>query len=461
MRITFVRPNMYNGRSDDAMEPLVFGILAGLTPEDVECRLIDERLEEVPHHIEADLVAITAETYTARRAYQIASACERDGVPVVLGGYHPTFRPGEALQFASAVVVGDAEGVWPTIVEDARRGALQRSYRGPLPDLSGLRVDRSIFQRKRYQPISLVQFGRGCRYACDFCSIHAFYGSSLRWRPVGEVVRELEAISHPYVFFTDDNLFNNGGELRRLLAAIRPLEKRWSCQASLDVAADPQLVRLMADSGCLAVMIGFESLDRNNLQQMRKSWNRKYGRYDDLVGVFRDHGIMVYGGFVLGYDHDTEASFDETLAFAVRNRLFLANFNPLTPTPGSALYDRLAAEDRLIHDPWWLHDEFRYGDGMFRPRHMTAEQLHEGCYRMRTEFNRAGSLLYRALDLRANCRSPIHAFAYLVANLTSRREISRKQGQALGDSDRPLEPIYPPTRVERQIASLSPRTATA
>jgi radical SAM superfamily enzyme YgiQ (UPF0313 family) len=433
---------MYNGRSADAMEPMVFGILKGLTPDDVECRLIDERLEEVPDHIDADLVAITAETYTARRAYQIASACERDGVPVVLGGYHPTFRPDEALRFASAVVVGDAEGLWPTIIADARRGALQRLYRGHLPGLSGLRVDRSIFRGKRYQPISLVQFGRGCRYACDFCSIHAFYGSSLRWRPVADVVQELETLAHPYVFFTDDNLFNSRDELRQLMEAIRPLGKRWSCQASLDVAADVELVRLMADSGCLMVLIGFESLDANNLRQMRKLWNRKYGRYDDLVRVFRDHGIMVYGGFVLGYDHDTEASFDQTLEFAVRNRLFLANFNPLTPTPGSALYDRLTAEGRLINDPWWLHADFRYGDGMFRPRHMTAEQLHEGCYRIRTAFNRAGSVLHRALDFRANCRSPLHAFAYLVANVTSRREIHRKQGHSLGDSDRLLEPVY-------------------
>ena len=445
MRITFVRPNMYAGRSDDAMEPIVFGILAGLTPPDVECRLIDERLEEVPDEIDADLVAITVETYTARRAYQIATACERRGVPVVLGGYHPTFRPGEALQFARTVVVGDAEEVWPTVVEDARLGALQRLYRGAFPTLTGLRVDRSIFRGKRYQPVSLVQFGRGCRYACDFCSIHAFYGSTLRWRPVDDVVRELEGLTRPYVFFTDDNLFNNGGELRRLLAAIRPLRKRWSCQASLDVAADGELVRLMADSGCLSVMIGFESLDEDNLKQMRKSWNRKHGSYDHLVHAFRDQGIMVYGGFVLGYDHDTLASFDQTLEFAVRNQLFLANFNPLTPTPGSALYDRLAAEGRLIHDPWWLHSEFRYGDGMFRPRHMTPEQLHEGCYRIRTEFNRAGSLFHRALDLHANCRSPLCAFAYLLANLTSRREIHRKQGRPLGDPRQSLEPVYPPT----------------
>jgi radical SAM superfamily enzyme YgiQ (UPF0313 family) len=447
MRITFVRPNMYNSRSDDAMEPVVFGILAGLTPGDVECRLIDERLEEVPERIEADLVAITAETYTARRAYQIAATCERDGVPVVMGGYHPTFRPDEALQFASSVVVGDAEGVWPAIVADARRGTLQRMYRGPLPPLAGLRVERSIFRGKRYQPVSLVQFGRGCRYACDFCSIHAFYGTALRWRPVAEVVRELESIAHPYVFFTDDNLFNNAGELRRLLTAIAPVRKRWSCQASLDVAADVELVRLMADSGCFAVLIGFESLDANNLRQMRKSWNRKYGPYDDLVRIFRDHGIMVYGGFVLGYDHDTEASFDRTLEFAVRNRLFLANFNPLTPTPASALYDRLAAQGRLINDPWWLHPAFRYGDGMFRPRHMTAEQLHEGCYRIRTEFNRAANVIRRATDFRANCRNPLHAFAYLVANVTSRREIHRKQGQPLGDARRPLEPIYQPMAV--------------
>jgi radical SAM superfamily enzyme YgiQ (UPF0313 family) len=430
--------------SSDAMEPLAFAILAGCTPKDCQVELYDERLEEIPERMDADLVAITIETFTARRAYQLASRFADQGVPVVAGGYHTTFCAEETLRYVRSVVLGDADDLWPEVVQDAKNGTLKRKYQSQLPKLSDRRIDRSIFRGKRYRPVALVQFGRGCRYACDFCSIHAFYGTSLRWRPVSEVVQELSRIDRPYVFFTDDNLFNNKDHLKELLEAIRPLKLRWSCQCSIDIAADQELLGIMARSGCISLMIGFESLDPNNLKLMRKAWNQKHGSYSEMIRKIRDHGMMIYGGFVLGYDHDTPDVFDATLDFAIRNRLFLANFNPLTPTPGSSLYARLKSEGRLIRDPWWLDPEFKYGDCMFEPKKMTPEQLQQGCYRIRTEFNRWRSIGSRALDWRANCRTPLHAAAYALANFTSRREIHRKQGMRLGDSTETLREVYPP-----------------
>lgn len=186
----------------------------------------------------------------------------------------------------------------------------------------------------------------------------------------------------------------------------------------------------------------FESLDDGNLKQMRKSWQRKHGTFNQLIDVFRSHGIMVYGGFVLGYDHDTPDSFKRTLDFALENKLFLANFNPLAPTPGTRLYDRLKQEGRLLRDPWWLHEDYRYGDTMFQPRGMTAQQLREGCYWARTEFNRASSILKRGIDFRSNCRNPLNAAAFTLANLTSRREIHRKQGRMLGDAEVAVDPVF-------------------
>ncbi len=452
MKITFIRPNLYPDRSADALEPVVFAVLRGLTPTDMECVLYDERIEPIPLDDTTDLVAITVETFTARRAYQIASHYVRRGVPVVLGGYHPSFCPQEALQFAHAVVIGDAEEVWPRVLDDVRRGTLQRVYRGGQTPLDDLRVDRSIFAGKPYRPVALVQFGRGCKYACDFCSIHAFYGSHLRWRGLDSVVDEMAQSGRRFVFVTDDNLFNDRRQLAGLLAAIRPLHVHWSCQASIDLAADPHLVKQMAESGCLGVMVGFESLDAANLRQMRKSWQRAYGPYDELISVFRDHGMMVYGGFVLGYDHDGPDAFQITLEFALRNKLFLANFNPLTPTPGARLYDRLKAEDRLLRDPWWLHPDYRYGDCLFRPRGMTSEQLLEGCYWARTEFNRASNILRRAFDFQSNSRTLLHAAAFAMANLTSRREIHRKQGRPLGAPSVPLVPVWEPGNDHEELA---------
>ncbi|NJN96339.1 MAG: B12-binding domain-containing radical SAM protein [Anaerolineales bacterium] len=433
MKITFIRPNLADMRSADAMEPLVFAILAGLTPPDVETALYDERLEAIPYDELTDLAALTVETYNARRAYQIATQFRRRGVPVVLGGYHPTFLPDEALQFADAVVIGDAEGLWPQVVEDARRKRLRRIYRQPdYPALGGKRPDRRIFRGKRYAPAALVQYGRGCRFACEFCSIHAFYGFNLRQRPVPEVVAEIEASQRRHIFLVDDNIFVDVPKAKALFRALIPLKIRWSCQVSIDVAQDEELLQLMEQSGCTTAVIGFESLDEHNLAQMKKRWNLKYGDYAASVQRFRDHGIMIYGSFVFGYDHDTVDSFKRSVEFAIRSNFYLANFNPLTPMPGAKLYERLHAEGRLIHDRWWLAPDYTYGQATFHPRGMTAEQLTEGCFRARQQFNEYKSIFKRALDFKTNCRDPYRLGLHLASNIVSRNEILRKQGMQLG-----------------------------
>ena len=433
MKITFIKPNLFPGRSYDAMTPLCFAILKSLTPADVETVLYDERLEDIPFDEPTDLVAMTVETYTARRSYQIAADFRKRGVPVVMGGYHPTFLPEEAGQHADAVVTGDAEGIWQQVVEDAANGNLMRRYSAAeyMP-LGGLIPDRSIFGNKHYSPIELVQFGRGCKFNCDFCSIHAFYGASIRQRPVNEVVQELESLRRRHIFFVDDNLFVNPGQAKALFEALIPLNKLWSCQVSIDVARDPGLLDLMRRSGCISVLIGFESLDPSNLRQMGKGWNVKWLDYATSIRRIQQAGIMIYGTFVFGYDHDTVAAFRPTVEFAIQHKFLLANFNPLTPTPKALLFDRLAKENRLIHNQWWLDPVFHYGDATFAPRGMSAQQLTQGCYRSRTRFNQAGSIARRLFEPNTNLRTPYRAGIYLVSNLISRREIHRKQGRQLG-----------------------------
>jgi radical SAM superfamily enzyme YgiQ (UPF0313 family) len=434
LKITLIRPSMQGRRTSDAMQPLAFAILRSLTPSDVEVVAYDERVEAIPLDEPTDLVAMTVETYTARRAFQLAAAYRRRGVAVVMGGYHPTFLPDECSAFADAVALGDAEGVWPAIVADARQGRLRRRYEQQgFPALTGLPLaNRSIFNGKRYAPVTLVQYGRGCRFNCEFCSIHAFYGNSLRQRSVRDVCEEIERGGHSYVFFVDDNLFVDVPRARELFEAVRSLGIKWFCQSSIDIARDRSLVRLMARSGCSSALFGFESLRSENLRQMRKGWNVKWQDFETSIGVVRDAGIMIYGTFVHGYDHDTVESFDDTVAFAIRHQFYLANFNPLTPTPGAPLYDRLASEGRLIHDRWWLDPSYRYGDATFHPRGMTADELTEGCWRARRTFNSAGSIARRFLDPQGALRTPRHAVQYLLSNVISRRAIHEKQGAALG-----------------------------
>ncbi|RIX47523.1 MAG: radical SAM protein [Rhodocyclales bacterium GT-UBC] len=432
MNIILIRPNMGDYRSADAMPPLAMGILAARASRH-QVRFFDDKAEAIPPGLEADLVALSVETFTARRAYQIADDFRRRGIPVVMGGYHPTFLPEEALQHADTIVTGDAEGAWERLLEDAAKGRLQRIYRGDnQARLDDIRIDRSIFAGKRYAPVELAQYGRGCRFVCDFCSIHQFYGPRTRTRPAEQLRDELAGLnSKRLLFFVDDNLFSSRPELDALLRVMTPLRRHWSCQISIDVARDSALLDRLAAAGCRYVLIGFESLEPANLKQMRKPWNQVAGEYRRVVAALHARGIGIYGTFVFGYDHDTPDTIRRSLDFALESRLDIANFNPLTPTPGSALYDRLRDEGRLLSPQWWLDPDYRYGDPIFQPRQISAGELAEGCFEAKRAFYAWSSIVRRVFDN----DTPFSWFSRsmtTVANLISRREVYRKQGRSLG-----------------------------
>ena len=433
MKLTLLRPNLGDWRSSDALPPLGLAALAARTPKDVAIRFIDDTQETPPANDSPDLAAISVETFTARRAYQLAAAYRARGVPVVMGGYHATLLPDEVVQHADAVVVGDAEGAWEALLTDFRSGTMQSRYHGdhsrPLDDVA---FDRSLFAGRRYAPVEPVQYGRGCRFACDFCSIRSFYGNSLRLRPLDRVVEEMRGFTrHKLVFFVDDNLFSSRAGLDALLTAIGPLKLRWSCQISIDVARDDALLARMAAAGCIFVLVGFESLSDANLKQMGKPWNRVAGDYRDVVRRFHDHGMAVYGTFVFGYDGDTLDDIRRSLDFALEAHLEIANFNPLTPTPGSPLYERLLREGRLLLPRWWLDSNFRYGDPIFVPRHMDPQAFAAACYQAKRDFYALSSITRRVLGSEAGL-SPFRTGMVLLTNLISRREVRRKQCRALG-----------------------------
>lgn len=433
-RISLIRPNLGDFRASDAMTPLSLGILAARTPREIEVRLWDERLEPIPLEDDPDLAALTVETFTARRAYQLADRYRAAGVPVVLGGYHPTFLPEEALRHADAVVVGDAEGVWEQVLADAAAGTLRPRYDGDLQrPLSDYQVDRALFAGKRYAPIQLVQYARGCRYSCDFCSIKTFYPEGVRRRDPARVVEEIRALDRRGLyFFVDDNLLGSRESLVGLLEAIRPLGIRWTCQISIDVARDERLLDAMAEAGCMLALIGFESLSEANLRQMGKGWNRTAGAYHRVVRRFHERGIALYGTFVFGYDADTEETLQATLAFAQEACLELANFNPLTPTPGSPLYDRLRAEGRLLHPEWWTEPTYRYGDPIFIPRGMDPDTFASAAFRLKEAFYAWPSIGRRVLGSDAGF-DWFRTGMVGLANVISRREVHRKQHRSLGD----------------------------
>jgi radical SAM superfamily enzyme YgiQ (UPF0313 family) len=270
MRVTLIQPRIGTAAARGMMPPLAMGLLARFTPPDIELSFIDESVENIPPRLETDLAALSVTTLTAKRAYDLARGLRNKGVRVVMGGVHPTVMPAETLEHADAAVLGPGERVWPRILRDAADNRLQKVYRG-LKDgsLEGLTPERSIYARKRYGPLAPVQFGRGCGFACDFCSVHAIYGTTVRHRPVEEVLEEISSLPGGLIFFVDDNLHAYGGGTMRLLegmARLRKKRKRWIAQVSVNAALEPDVLRLFKASGCMGLIIGFETLNRNSLR---------------------------------------------------------------------------------------------------------------------------------------------------------------------------------------------------
>ena len=442
MKLTLVMPGV--GRKPGEkyvnswkMEPLSLAVLAAATPPDVEVRFVDDRCESIPYDNPTDLVGISVETYTARRSYSIAARFRALGVPVVLGGYHPTLVPDEAGAFADAVVEGEAEAVWPRVCEDARAGRLQRRYRanGTSGEQSfSVRPAREIFAGKRYMPVTLIETGRGCRFSCEFCSVTRFFSQKAKSRPVAEVMAEIESAANRTVFFVDDNIVADMARAKELFAALGPTDIRWMSQGSITMADDRELLRLMRRGGCRAgILIGFESLSKATLTRMGKSWNTAVRDYEESIRRIRDAGLAIYATFVFGYDTDDADAFERTMDFAVEQKFYMAAFNHLVPFPGTPLYDRLKAENRLLRDPWWLDEDYRFGDVAFEPRGMSAEELSRRCFEARNTFYRLSSVLQRARDRKANCRCFRDTLDYFWLNLFSGREMRKRQGLPLGD----------------------------
>jgi radical SAM superfamily enzyme YgiQ (UPF0313 family) len=360
-------------------------------------------------------------------------------VPVILGGIHPTLIPREAAGHADSVFLGDAESLWPQVLEDARRGTLQPAYRAEVgPPQPGILTRRDLFRSRGYLPVTLVQFGRGCRYSCSFCAISAYFNRTQFRRRVRELVEEVESQQRKLLFFVDDNIVSDHEAAKTLCRELAPLGIRWVSQASIDMTEDRELMQLMVQSGCLGHVVGFESLDPRNLRSVGKRPNvRGIGdRYRTQLEIIRDHGMQLWAAFTLGYDYDTVESIERTLEFAINSRFCFAAFNILMPYPGTEFYRTLQAEGRLLYDGrWWLHPDYRFNYAAFRPKKMEPEQLTEACFRARSQFNSYSSILKRAFDFKTNLRSPYRFGVYLRYNPLFRREVFKKQGMRFGLND--------------------------
>jgi len=355
---------------------LALTTLAALTSDDWEISIVDENVESLDFSALPDLVAISIMTPLAKRGYKIADTYREKGVPIVLGGIHPTMMKDESKTHADAVVLGEAEDVWHQVLSDFKRGSLKSFYKSQnFCSLDRLHIaKRELLDKDAYFFINTIQTTRGCPLDCEFCSVTSFYGRTYRVRPVENVINEVGSMERGYVFFVDDNIVGKPSYAKELFSALIPLNIKWFSQASLSIVKDRELLDLAQKSGCKGLFIGFESLSQESLNAMGKSTNR-VNEFNKAIKMIHDHGIGIQGSFIFGTDYDDQSVFSDVLRFIEKTHLEAVLFSILTPFPGTRIQEALLRENRIIHTDWEKYD---MNHVVFRPKKMTPTQLQDG-----------------------------------------------------------------------------------
>ncbi len=402
----------YRLRLESRQVPLGLGIVASLTPDDWSVRIIDENFRE--HRFrEADLVGITAMTATANRAYEIAAQYRAKNIPVVLGGIHGSSMPEEASRFVDSVVIGEAEGAWQQLLRDFRQGSLKPRYEGGLSDITGSPPARHDLFHPGYLFAS-IQTSRGCPMDCEFCSVPDFNGHRYRLRDAGLVVDEIASVPHRMIYFVDDNIIGYSKTAEDHAAEIfegmirRNLKKEWFAQASLNIAEKPELLKLAARSGCRMLLIGFEAENEAALLDSNKKVNLKLGVGSYAKAFRRIHreGISVLGAFIFGMESDTPDAIRRRTDYILSSSVDVTQASVMTPLPGTRLFNRYRDEGRLLSQDFpasWQH--FHFSDVVFRPQHMTPQELAEGADAAYRRICRMGTLRKKFLRTLWNTRS--------------------------------------------------------
>jgi radical SAM superfamily enzyme YgiQ (UPF0313 family) len=385
MRIALVSPKgpLYRHRGGIFRKslryaPLTLTTLASLVPSELDASItiVDEGIEDVPADLEADLVGLTVITGTAPRAYELAARFRARRVPVVLGGPHVTLIPDDAQPHADAIVVGYAEDAWPQLLRDFAAGRMQPRYvQAPDLSLAGRPFPRrDLLPRRRFLTTNVFEATRACIHSCEFCVVPAAWGRKPYQKPVEDIVADIRQHGARKAIFVDLNLIADRGYATRLFEALIPLRIEWYGLATVLLADDAELLALAARSGCRGLLIGLESIVPANLRDTHKGFN-KPDRYADVVARLHAHRIAVYGCFVFGMDHDTPDVFLKTARFAVEAAIDLPRFAIVTPFPGTALYQRLEREGRILTRNWERYDGQHV---VFQPAGMTVDELQRG-----------------------------------------------------------------------------------
>lgn len=390
--------------------PLTLPTLAALIPDDIEheLSLYDEGIEDIPEDLDVDLVGMTVITGNAKRSYELARHFRDRGIKVVLGGPHVTLVPDDAAPHADAIVVGYAEDTWPELLRDLVAGRMRNRYT-QAPNLSLAnrpRARRDLIPGGKHVKTAVFEATRGCNHRCDFCVVPFAWGRKPYQKPVAEVIDEIRSTGAKRAIFIDLNLIADKAYAAELFTALIPLKIQWGGLATSLLARDEALLDLCARSGCMALLVGFESISTTALKDISKSFNSP-DLYAEWIRRFHDHGIALNGTFVFGLDSDTNDVFEETAEFVIDTRIDLPRFAILTPFPGTGLHERLEKEDRILTKDWELYDGQHV---VFQPARMTINELEQG--NMRT-----WRKVYSYSSIAKRMRStPISKALYLGAN---------------------------------------------
>jgi len=379
MKILLVKPRwlvkdgVYRFLTHVSFEPLHLGILAALSGGH-EVKVVDHDWDEIPFGEHFDLIGLTATTFSSQRAYDLADGFRKKGARVVIGGVHACLMPEECLQHADAIVIGEAEYVWPQVLKDAAAGALKKIYQQDRPtDMDDVPIPRrDLFRRDPL--VGMLQATRGCNHACKFCYLPNVPWHQHRRRSPDQVYEEMKGMKQRIVFFVDDNLFVDEEYAIALCEKIAPLKKAWSVQAPTTIARNPRLLRAMQKSGCFFVQVGFQAVHPDSLQRAGVVQN-KVEHYRETVRRFHEHGILVQGFFIFGFDNEDQRIFKTAETCIRQMEIEDALLYILTPYPGTPIYDQLKSEGRLL-----LHDREKYGwaNAVFQPARMSPQELEQG-----------------------------------------------------------------------------------
>ncbi|MBN2035133.1 MAG: B12-binding domain-containing radical SAM protein [Chitinispirillaceae bacterium] len=388
--------------------PLGLGIVAALTGPDWDLDILDENFDRFTYQ-DADLVAFSAFTPAAPRAYEIASLYRSMGIPTVIGGIHASMLPHEALRFVDTVAIGEAESTWPAILEDFSSGKLRRIYREDPARSTPINGARHDLFHSRYI-MDAVQTARGCPMDCNFCSVTTFNGRAYRQRAVEAVLDELEAVPRNNLYLVDDNIYGYGpGARERALSLFRGIKQRgirkdWMSQASINFVDNEDVLEAAAESGCRLIFLGLEASEDEALMDVNKRLNMRYvDRYEEAFRTFHKHGIAVFGGFIYGMESDTPESLARRTEFIRTSGVDAAQVSVMTPLPGTRLYARFEKECRLLYTDY-PHDWTRYDmiEVVFKPKLMTPAEL-------TAAFCDTGFVNYNPVQLLMKCFSTLSA----------------------------------------------------